>query len=530
MKKIISVLTALLIGLNLCGCALTDWVDARMAEIFPADASDTSENQSEDKPNVINTGIYDFDTFNPLVTQSESVKEAMQLVYEPLYSLDEEMRPVPVLAKDYSKSPDGKVIVLNIKDNVLWHDETPLTAEDVAYTFKMIRLGQTGYTENLHNVADYMMIDDYTLQITLKTSAPVFEAMLTFPIIKYNTDMSVNPSYIPNGTGPFCYGTTTRVDEIYFSAFAKYRDGRAGIDSMILHMANSQDKYMTMLEASEIDFSSSHIVDLTEYMPKGSLSLYDFPENKIIYLGFNMGNRIFNGALTRRGIAELIDKDRIVNSVVFSRAFAADIPINPSSYLYYDEATSFKADELTANDSLGDDGWGPDTDGQFVRTVNGAKEELSFEILANSDSGEQTKVANDIAEQLGRLGVGARVTALPYNEYMNRIQSKNFDAFIGEQELDASMELTPLTDAGGNYFSYNNPELGTINAQMGMTSNEEELKALFRQYCETVTADMPFSVIYYKKGSLIASANVKKGIVPSYTWLYRNCSLWSTKE
>lgn len=530
-KRFIYILLAVSMVLSASGCsAVKDWIDEQRANIFPEESDTEVTETVTEKPNTINTGVYGFDTFNPLVTQSQSVKEAMQLVYEPLYTLDNEMRPVPVLAENIEKSSDGRTLILNIKQGVTWHDGTTLTAADVAYTFRMIRSGVTNYTQNLAHVADYMMIDDYSIRITLGQSSPTFEAMLTFPIVQYQTDMSVNPNYVPNGTGPFCYGTQTSVDEIYFGAFENYRGGRAAIDAMYLHLAGTYEKYMTMLEASEIDFSSGDIADLTEYMPKGSLKLYDYPENRMVFLGFNMTNPVLSGSLTRKGISNLIDRDNIVNSVIFSRGYASEIPINPASYLYYGENKSFKADELAANGVLGDDGWGPDLDGQFVRKVNGAEQRMSLELLANADNGEQSDVADAVAAHMNRFGLRINVVKLPYDQFMSRITTGVYDMFIGEIDVPGNMEITQLTSPSGNYFAYNNPELDTINTQMGMATDDEELKALFRQYSEIVLNDMPFAVIYYRKGSLISSANVKSGIDPAFVWPYKNCSVWSTVQ
>ncbi len=529
-KKFVRTAAAAAAALSICGCsAVTGWIDAQRDRLFPPPAEETTEEQNViKKPNTINAGIYDFDTFNPLITKSQSVREAMELVYEPLYTLDSEMKPVPVLAEGVEKSADGRTVTLNIKQGITWHDGDPFTATDVAYTFRMIRSGVTSYTQNLANVADYIMTGDYSVQITLAYSSPSFEAMLTFPIVKYQTDMSVNPNYVPNGTGPFCYGTKSRVDEMYFGAFENYRDGRANIDAMYLQMAGTYEKYMSMLEASEIDFSSSDIVNLMEYMPKGRLKLHDYPENRMIFLGFNTANPVLSGALTRQGVSKLIDRGEIVDSVIFSRGKPSKIPINPSSYLYCDENDNFEADELAANGLLGDDGWGPDEDGKFVRSVNGSAQRMSLELLTNSDNSEQTSVADSIAENMNKFGLIVSVKGLPYDQFMQRVSSGNYDMFIGEVELPASMELSQLTSSSGNYFAYRNPELDTITAQMGMTADEAELKALFKQYSDIVVNDAPFAVIYYKTGSLISSSNVTDGIDPVYVWRYKNCPKWRT--
>ncbi len=69
------------------------------------------------------------------------------------------MRPEPVLAESMEKSADGRTITLNIKQGVTWHDGSPFTSTDVAYTFRMIRSGVTNYTQNLANVETLAVMD-----------------------------------------------------------------------------------------------------------------------------------------------------------------------------------------------------------------------------------------------------------------------------------------------------------------------------------------------------------------------------------
>ena len=525
MKRIAS-LTMLIVFIFFCqSCAVIDRIKDSAQKFIKTEETLTATTEFSEKPNIINAGIYDFDTFNPLTTKSQSVKEAMQFVYEPLFKLDSEMRIVPVLAKDYTVSADGKIITINLKENIKWHDATPFSASDVAYTIKVILNGETNYTDSLLNLKNYIEISDYSIRLILKNSVPSYESLLTFPIIKNKTKMNTREEYIPNGTGPFCYGSRASVDEIYFGAYENYHQGRSRIDALYIHMLPSYDSYMTSLEASEIDFASSKTVDLTEYMPKGNLKLYDYTSNQFTFLGYNMESPILSGSFTRRALAKVIDKEEIADSVIFSRGVATDIPINPDSYLYTDTNVKFSKDDLAANDYLGDDNWGTDINGNYVRKINGAKQTLKFTILANSDNHEEMMVAKNISEQFGRFGIDAEVEALPYEIYKSRVKTKNYEIFVGTVEMDANMNLSGFFDTLG----YKNDNISILMSQLGMTRNEEELRALFNQYTAMLLEDMPITVLYFSKGSLISSANVISGINPTEHSIFNDSSLWSVR-
>ncbi|MCD8391133.1 MAG: ABC transporter substrate-binding protein [Firmicutes bacterium] len=531
MKRFILITLVLSMLAAVTGCAVEDKIKEQLDKIFPEEERQTSEEKELiEKPNIINMGVYDFDTFNPLTTKSRSVAEAMQLVYEPLFTVDGEMRAQAVLASDFNVSADGKTININLKQNVTWHDGTQFTAKDVAYTIKVILAGETEYTQSLSNLADYTMTDDYSIQLVLKNSVPRFEATLTFPIVQYQTDMKADESYIPNGTGPFYYASKARVDELRFEAYENYYGGRANIDTLYIHKLPSSAEYLTMLEASEIDFASSETVDLSTYMPKANLEIYNFPSNKMVFLGYNLENEMLVGANTRNGISELIDKEDIVETAIFSRGTAVNIPVNPSSYLYYIEETDFSSDKLTADDFLGNDGWGPNADGQYVREVDGVEQVMSFEILVNADDADLTSTAQTISEHLNNFNIQTVVSEVSSDEFESRIAAKDYDMFVDRIDTGNNGDLSAIVSSEGNPMGYNNPAVDAICAQLGMTRDEEEEKALTKQYCSLILNDMPFLPLYFEKGTVLSTTNVISGVDPTESFLYKNSSQWSVRE
>ena len=132
MKKIVSLFLSVIIFASITGCEFLD--------TLKGDYEESAEEMTEgvvaqpEISNSISMGIIDLDTFNPLMTTSETVKETLELVYEPLFDIDEKMRPVPVLAESYTVSPDGRTFDIKLRTDVTWHDGTRFTAMDAAYT------------------------------------------------------------------------------------------------------------------------------------------------------------------------------------------------------------------------------------------------------------------------------------------------------------------------------------------------------------------------------------------------------------
>ncbi len=533
MKKILTVLLALAVMTTSAGCDFIDTAVNKIKEAFPAaEETDASENaqQAENVSNCINVGIVGFDTFNPLTTDSQTVREAMQFVYEPLFTVDENLRPEPVLAEDYSLSPDGRKITINLKQGVKWHDGADFNAYDAAYTFKSIRNGYTTYTDNLANIADYRILDDYQLEITLRAPILNFVSLLTFPIVKYQTAMNKSSVYTPIGTGPFKFDGKLSTDKMQFSANEEYRDGRPAADKAFIVFIPDEEKYRSMFEASEIDVITSSMVDLTKYMPKGGVTINKFNSNKLIYLGYNLNSPKLSGTETRIGLSEFINKEDIVSSAIYSHGTATDVSINPSSYLYCTNRTVFTADEISAAEHLKNDKWELNPDGIFSRADGSKTQTLTLKILVNSDDDKQMRIAEKIQEYFSKFGVNVTKDAQPYDKYEAKINARDFELLIGEAAIQNDMDLSPLINSYTNCFAYRNGDVDTLLSQLGMTSGEEEQKLLMSQLAGILMQDMPFVPLYFKEDCVLSSSKIKSGLSPSVGTFYRNCAAWNRND
>ena len=75
---------------------------------------------------------------------------AAAFLYNGLYGYDERLRPVPVLARDVATvSADGLTWTIALRDDVTFHDGTPLTADDVVQTYELARSANCRFTRRL---------------------------------------------------------------------------------------------------------------------------------------------------------------------------------------------------------------------------------------------------------------------------------------------------------------------------------------------------------------------------------------------
>ena len=533
-RRITGILAAVCALVMLSSCGLIDTAKSNIDEIAARFRQDDKKEQPAAEqpaavqigavPNSVTVGVTGIDTWNPLLTQSPTVKEAMEFVYDTLYEINENHETVPVLAREYSISPDGLTVSVSLKSDVIWHDGRRFDAYDVVYTSNLIMGGGTIYGDLLKDVRECKMRGSDTAVFSLNRSVPDFVSLLTYPIVQYKTDMSYTASIPPVGTGPYSFYGKIGTDRYMLIAADSYHNGRASIDGVYIVDVPDREKYKRLFEVGEIDLITDASVDIVNGMPRGYSNLNLYTSDRMTYLGFNTASAPVAGAATRRGISKLIDREDIVEGVLYSKAKPVRIPINPDSYLYYDTNGTFKATYEEAYADFEEDGWEGKEYG-FQRNTPGGVQDLAVHLLVNSDNTVTVQTANRIKSSLDHFGVAVDIDAQPYDVYIWKVNAHDYDMFIGEADIGHNGDLSPLTGEW-NYFSYSNPSMDTLIAQTGMTSDTEQKKQLYIQMGQLIEKDMPFAPLYFLDGCVLSGSRVKTGIAPTVSSYYRVANLW----
>lgn len=535
-SKIISVLAVLSLAAGLCSCTVTDYISNAVGRLVSTEAKNpentgAGENEEADTgkevSNDITVGVIDYDTFNPLWTTSQTVKDVCGFIYEPLFGIDTTMRTVGVLADSYTIGADGASIIINLKQGVLWHDGTEFNADDVIYTVNTIREGNTQYTAFMEPVTGIWKNDNYTVCVTFSRSVPDSVSLFTFPVVKNNSLYSGGRDFIPVGTGPFRYAYSDGIT--YLEAFEEHHDGRAQMDRVYVEFPADLGKYRSLFNANELDIADSEMLDMSTFMPKSNSNVTDYTSNTMVFAGFNTSNAMLAGALTRQAISLLIDRDSIVTNIYYSRAVASDYAINPQSWLSFETRTKLRADPWSAAQLLAQDGWSADSRGIYYRETGGKLTYLTLSILVNSESEQRVAVANQLAEWLNNNGIIAEVNSCDYTQFNEMIAEDNYDMFVGETELLPNNDMTNLTGSAGNYFNYANTEMDTLLWQLGTVQLEADVQSVSNRLYELIHTEVPFTPICFLKESLVTGAKIKSGFDPSIQGFVRETEKWSVK-
>ncbi|MCH5184998.1 MAG: peptide ABC transporter substrate-binding protein [Oscillospiraceae bacterium] len=475
---------------------------------------------------VLRLPIYEYDTLNPLFTKSSSVREAMRLIYEPLFDVTGDYTAKPVLAEGYTVSDGGKKVTVRLKNGVVFHDGAKFTANDVKYTFELVKNYKGKYLEYVRDVRSCETSGENTVVFNLSKPVANFVSLLTFPIVKNKSSYAADQTFVPNGTGAYRYAGRGDVKELKLTANENWHDIIPGIKEVSLMTMTDKQMAIYAFGANEVDCITGRAVNLSKYNPKGKNNMYSYTSNDLTLIGMNFYNSVFWGKSTRQAFSYLIDKESIMKNIIYQRGTRTDVPINPDSWYYMAHNEVYEYDPAKAEELLALDGWVRGEDGGFSRTFNNAPQKLSFNILVNGENEEKLDIANEIAEKFISFGIPAGVRALSYDEYRSELSLKQFDMAVCEITLPNNMDPSMLLSSSGNYFTYSNPNMDKLLDDIGMITDKQALVSYYSDICSLFIDDAPFIPLFFREGTLICSTRIVGEILPGPENVFANIYEW----
>ena len=141
-----------------------------VASLVGCNMEEESGEVLENKPSAItsktiNLTMMQPETINPITNKNKSVGYIMNLIYDSLFTIDENYDTVPQLVEEYKIENDGMSINIKLKD-IKWHDGTTLTSSDVKFTVDLIKQNiDSPYNALVENISSILIINDKEFNI-----------------------------------------------------------------------------------------------------------------------------------------------------------------------------------------------------------------------------------------------------------------------------------------------------------------------------------------------------------------------------
>lgn len=506
MKRFLILLLAA--ALLLAGCKKNDKTEADQAAVYGG---------------VLNLSMAVTDTLNPLLAKNESVRDALFAVYEPLIAVTGEQELEPVLAESWGFNDDCTLMTVRLRGDVLWHNGSPLTAGDVVYSFNTIKGAvDSPYYQQLRYVSAAAQVDAQTVSFTLSRSYSQLPYALYFPIIPVSAGDLTSTAV---GTGPFMLESYNSGRELSLIRFDGYRNGSAGFDKLVFSLVREEISAASAFSTGVTNAVQGRIFDAYEFAVHDRFDVVRACGSVFEYIGLNHRRPVFSSAAVRSALSSAIDRDRLAADGYGDAAVPANLPFHPGSLSFGPSKALTDFNIAAAGESLFYDGW-TDSSGDGVLSkdfvdytltdedgleADGRADNvrLEFELLVNEENPHRRLTADLIASQLSDAGFKVTVTETDFDDYLRRIESGDYDAFIGGTDIGNLYDAEFLLSSGGsqNYFGYKSELMDAALAALSSSYGES-----FTGACSAVqdifTREQPIVGLAFLDERLILSRGI----------------------
>lgn len=409
------------------------------------------------------------------------------------------------LAESVEYSEDGTVVTVTLRDGLTFADGTPLTANDVVWTFTRGIESSSAYIKVLYPMVglsadSFVAIDDRTVQITAAFASPLLNTMLAmqpFGILSQASGEANATDDDPwasawfrqneNSSGPYTVASYDPTTSITLVPNESYYDQDAIANSGVtIQFVSDPSQRALLLQNGEIDLAGGLPLDqVAELEDVDGLTVVSESSNRLEYLGINTAVAPFTDARVRQAIALALPYDTFVDEVMYGYANASTGIVPSGMQTHSDDAGTFEQDLTAAKALLAEAGVEP-----FTTT-------LAFK----QSSAVETRAAVYIQDALAQLGITVEITPLPDAEFTQRTGARDLELYLNNflgWGADPFYQMKSLvgTGSGTNFNNYGNADLDALIQTGFQTQDADERAAISAQAQAIIYDEMPIIPVW----------------------------------
>ncbi len=489
---------------------------------------------------VVEGSIGEASTLIPVLASDSASSAIISKVYNGLLKYDKNLNLVGDLAESFTISDDGLEIVFKLRKNVKWHDGARFTARDVLFTHRITidPKTPTAYAEDFKQVKQITALDDYTVQV--KYATPFAPALASWT-------MSIMPSHLlegqditksklarqPVGTGPYRFKEWIAGQKIVLESNADYFDGQPYIAKRIFRVIPDMSTMYMELKSGGIDLMNLTPVQYSRQTLspdfKAHFNKYRYPSSSYLYLGYNLRHSLFKDKRVRQALSAAINKDELIQGVLFGMGQKAKGPIAPGRWAYNSDLKDIDFDPKKASELLEQAGWvNKNSSGILVKDGR----PLSFTILTNHGNQQRLLTAQIIQQRLKRIGVDVKIRVVEWAAFLKEFIDKgNFEAVLLAWSISQDPDMFDVwhsskTKPGElNFIGYSNAEVDKLLVEGRSTFDIEKRKKSYYRIQEILADEQPYTFLYVPDALPVVSSRVY-GVEPSSAGISHNDNKW----
>ena len=444
------------------------------------------------KDRVIVYNASGLDNLHPYDHSSGALYGVWQHMMEPLVEFDyQQARFVGRLAESWEYR--GKEWEFKLRKGVRFHDGSPLTSEDVAFSIDRMKNDKKSLQRrSFRNVQEVRTPDEHTVVVVTKKPSVTFLSrgvrnrfvMSKAVADKYGKDVDKHPT----GTGPYKFVSFKRDGDLVLTRNDDYWGQKPAIRDLVWRKVVEVSSRMAGLEAGQTDVMDRvpvHEVARLNRNPR--VGVRSVPGLRIYFFAFNVNYKPWDNKLVRQAANYCVDADAIVKNIFDGNGEVLQGPVGPRVIGYNPDVKRYPYDPGKARELLAKAGH-PD----------GVDVKLHF---SPGKYEKDTELVQVVANQMSKGGFRVEIVPQEWVVFWGRGGVNGGKVpfyYIGRGSvLDADTPLYQYFRTGGSKrTNFSHAEFDQLVDAEQAESDEAKRLAILRKMSEVIMDEAPLIPLY----------------------------------
>jgi len=450
---------------------------------------------------------------NPILSNDSASSQITGWIFNGLFKYDKDANIVCDLASSY-RFENNTTLIVDLKQNVKWHDGVEFNAYDVVYTYDKINDPKiyTAVTTNFLKVKSVQAIDKFRLKIVYKE--PYFKALEIWmvgilPKHIFENEKDIMTSIYnkqPIGTGPYKLDELKISQDIELFVNKNYFDDVPKIEKIKYKFVPDSTTSYYMLQQKQLDLGGLTPIQIDRQIDdefKSNFNIFEKQSFTYTYLGFNLKSEKFKNKKVREAINLAIDREELIDILFFGHAKVCHGPFLPGTNAFNKLVIAPKRDIEKSKKILKSLGY--DKTNKFT-----------FTVVTNANNTIRVNAAEILQYQLAQANIDMKIKIMEWQAFLNTVvYPRNFDAVILGWGLSIMPDARSIWHSssdkkgGFNFIGYKNTVVDSLIQKGERTIEQNILGDIYKDIFKHIVEDIPYLFLYIPNDITTLNKDIK---------------------
>lgn len=456
----------------------------------------------------------DPDTLDPALFTTTTVANIVEYMAETLVATDKDGNVLPQLATSWEISDDSLEYTFHLREGVSFHDGTSMDAEAVKWNLDRVLDPnvKTAIRSPFTSIEEVEAVDEHTVKLHL--SQPFAPLLSSFAL---ETSAIVSPASVdvegnsydnitqPVGTGPYVFKERVKGERIAVTRNEDYWGEQPYYDEVVFRVVPEAATRESLLLAGQVDLIIlPPISDVPALQQNSDVKVLLAPSDRTIFIAMNNNDEVLSDVRVRQALNYAVNKQEIIDSVLFGAAEALDAPM-ASSLFGYCAQQPYEYNPEKAKNLLADAG---------AENI-----ELNF-ISPTGRYVQDFQASQAIAGYLSEVGIKSTVSTMDWPSYVGAIltppDENTQDLHLlgwAPSYLDAAQQMVQFdsSQAPPNGLAtsfYSNPQVDELIDAAGRETDPAKRKDLYCQASGIIWEEAPWIFLWVQRFPIVYRSDI----------------------